>query len=269
MYNNKNSGRDSGMSGESYNSSPDSTNSPDKVIADLDLIVEKWIQYMWSFAKSKQDSKLEFDDLEMIVNWSRVDINQEEAKFDQTMKGHMPKSQTLFRTYFTNKTDTEQEYSFKTERVTRQCCTFSFLKGFTREKEGGLTIKFPQEIVELGGGMRSEQTVECGKDQTKEEEISWGVDSVIRVPPRTRTIANLVITEMNMERDFQVDTKIKGRLTVKVLNRKDNNSFVKSFSGDIYDIVNDAISKNWFVLFSPKLNTISLNPAINQPFSHL
>lgn len=71
---------------------------------------------------------------------------------------------------------------------------------------------FQGDICEIGGGLRSEQTVECGKDQTNEEEITWGCDSMIKVDPFTKTSANLVITEVEMERAFSVTTYFKGFL---------------------------------------------------------
>jgi hypothetical protein len=140
---------------------------------------------MWDKTKSlkqnKQQSAIEFEDLDIIVNWNKVDLTQDDAVFkDRNNLNKKINQQTLFRTYFTNKTDQEQEYSFKTERRTRQSCTFSFVKGFTREKEGNISFKLPYDIVEIGAGLRSEQSVECGKDQTNEEEISWGVDSLIK-----------------------------------------------------------------------------------------
>ena len=105
------------MSSESGGS--DSVNPSDKVVVDLDLIVEKWISHMWEKTRTK-NTKHELDDLQIVVNWRRVEIEQSEAKFEHNTptKNRIPNNQTLFRTYFTNKTDQEQEYSFKTERVT-------------------------------------------------------------------------------------------------------------------------------------------------------
>ena len=203
------------MSGsQDMNNSVSSTNSSDhsigdRTIIDLDLIVEKWISYMWDRTKSKSN-KIDFEDLDIIVNWAKVELTQEEAKFDPQITKNDPSNQTLFRTYFTNKTESEQEYSFKTERVTRQICGFTFLKGFSKEKEATVTFKLPQDIVEIGGGIKSEQMVECGKDQSKEEEVSWSVDSIIRVQPRSRTQAELVITEIQLERNFSLNTFLKG-----------------------------------------------------------
>lgn len=171
---------------------------------------------MWdNTSKGKQSSKqqpLEFEDLDIIVNWNKVEINQDEAVFKDAhgVKNKKLNQQTLFRTYFTNRTDKEQEYSFKTERVTRQTCSFSFIKGFSREKEGAISFKLPYDVVELAAGLRSEQSVECGKDKSNEEEITWGVDSTVKVAPFTKTTAELVINELELDRDFSVSTYLKG-----------------------------------------------------------
>lgn len=238
---------DSGMSNSSGGNQKSSENS-DKTIVDLDTVVEKWIAYMWQHTRTKQQAKYEFEDLAIIVNWAKVDLEQDEAKFDthvNSLHSKVPTTQTLFRTYFTNKTDMEQEYSFKTSRVTRQSCGFTFIKGFMREKEGGVTFKLPEDIIEIGGGIRSEQSVECGKDQTKEEEVSWGVDSMIKVKPHSKTSASLVISELQMERAFTLETRLKGRLMVTLNSRVDSNQFVKSFSGDIVEIINKSMSSGW------------------------
>lgn len=214
---------------------------------------------MWDVTRNKKDS-LTLDDCDIEVNWARVDLTQEEPRFDrddaqgadvtkskvldELFRAHKPKSQTLFRTCFTNNTDQEQEYSFKTERRTRQECCFSFNRGFARGKEGTIAFRVPKEILEIGGGIRSEQSVECGKDQVKEEEVSWAVDSLIRVQPHCRTVASLVINEVEIVRNFSIETRLRGRLTVKLFNRYDN-KFVKSMSADIVEIIKQASEKYW------------------------
>lgn len=170
---------------------------------------------MWEKTKASQSSKApkyELEDLEVVVNWARVELIQSDAQFERgpNPRSQAPIAQTLFRTYFINNTNTEQEYSFKTERSTRQSCGFCFTKGFCREKEGGVTFKIPQDIIEIGGGIRSEQFVECGKDQTKEETVTWAVDSIIKVQPHTKTSASLVITELEFDRNFSLETRLKG-----------------------------------------------------------
>lgn len=217
----------------------------DKSIVNLDLIVEKWITYMWETTKSKSDAKYDLDELNIVIDWKRCEITQNEAQFDKKSKtGSKLRTQTLFRTFFCNKTDTEQEYSFRTDRTTRQSCSFTFLKGFSREKEGGISFKLPEDIVEIGGGMRSEQTVEMGKDTTKEEEVSWGVNTLVKVKPHSRTNAELIINEIDMDRDFKVEMILSGRLSA-ILNTKRDQSFVKAFSADITQILHMAIDRHW------------------------
>ncbi len=64
--------------------------------------------------------------------------------------------------------------------------------------------------MEIGGGIRGEQTVECGKDQVNEEEVKWGCDSIIKVGPFSKTSACLVITEVQMEKQFCLQTYMRG-----------------------------------------------------------
>jgi hypothetical protein len=171
---------------------------------------------MWESSKPK--TKYDFKELDILVNWARVQLEQDEARFDTTRQSSLhsqaPTTQTLFRTYFTNRTDMEQEYSFQTSRTTRQTCGFSFYKGFSREKQGEVKFKLPEDIIEIGGGIRSEQSVECGKDQSKEEEVCWSVDSMIKVKPHTKTRASLVISELQLERNFTLETRFKGNFFI-------------------------------------------------------
>jgi hypothetical protein len=101
----------------------------------------------------------------------------------------MPKSQILFRTHFSNNTDREQEYSLRAERSTLTTLNFSFLRGFTKEKEGTVTFKLPNEVLEVGGGLRHEQRVDYGKDSTFETQMTWSADSAIRVAPSSKANA--------------------------------------------------------------------------------
>ena len=122
-------------------------NSPaDRSIVDLDLIIDKFIKKMWEALRDKSQSKYVYDELDIHVNWNKVEINQEPAVFEDKRIKH-PHNQTLFKTFFTNKTNQVQEYSFKTERTTRQSCSFSFSKGFSRGKEASISIKIPGNYI--------------------------------------------------------------------------------------------------------------------------
>jgi len=182
--------------------------------------------------------------LDMKIDWAKVDFQYNEPVFEQVMENKLPQTQTLFRTFFSNKTELEQEYSFKTERTTRQSCKFAFMEGFTNDKSGGITFKLPGEILEVGGGIRSEHTVEFGKDETKEQEMKWGCDSNIKVPPHTTTIAELVITEQEFNRNFTVDVFITGKISMTVTLKKDG-SFIKQFRTNVYEVFMTAFENNW------------------------
>lgn len=194
---------------------------------------------MWDKTKTKQQSsKFEFEDMKIVVNWSKVEITQEEAKFESETNRKL-KSQILFKTFFTNTSKSEQQYSFQTERTTRQSCCFSFYKGFSSEKESGITFKLPQEVIEIGSGIKQEQSVELGKDQTNEEILTWSVNSIIKVPPFTKTCASLSINEAELERNFILETKIKGIyfkeriFKIKFLNFQSLSKIRKDYCGVI------------------------------------
>jgi len=127
-----------------HRSSQGKTPGADRSIVDLDEIVEKYVQFMWTQTKSKSDKKYEIEDMDIVVNWNKVTVTQDEACFEpKPISMQKPLNQTLFKTYFTNKSDQIQEYSFKTERSTRQSCEFMFTKAFTREKNAGVSFKIP------------------------------------------------------------------------------------------------------------------------------
>lgn len=225
--------------------SNDSDNDDNKMIVDLDTIIEKYVQWAWESHKPKHLAKYDFDDLDIVVDWKRVKFEYDEPKFEQAPKNFAPKNQTLFRTFFTNNTDLEQDYSFKTERTTRQSCTFSFNKGFSREKEGGFKFALPNDILELAGGLRESHSLEFGKDTTKEDEVKWGVDNVIRVPPHTRATAELVLTEHQYEKKFSIDVKISGTLSIVINSKKENGLFLKRLGCDMGEMIDLAMENRW------------------------
>lgn len=78
---------------------------------------------------------------------------------------------------------------------------FCFLeKGICRGTEMELKLKTPGEIVEANAGFRSEISVSHIGENMVEEELVWGVDSRISVPPHRETIAELVILEDHQTR---------------------------------------------------------------------
>lgn len=100
----------------------------------------------------------------MKINWKRVVFSQSDVRFQGSPPIRLPQSQTLFRTSFNNKTLSEQSYSLKTERSTRSIFKYSFDNRLTRSEQVNIIFLLPDEIVEIGGGIQREQSIECGRD---------------------------------------------------------------------------------------------------------
>ncbi|PIO65965.1 hypothetical protein TELCIR_12335 [Teladorsagia circumcincta] len=77
----------------------------------------------------------------------------------------------------------------------------------------------------------------CVGENTSEEELCWGVDSTVRVPPSSETVAELVILEEQCSRDFRIENRMSGKILVTVTNLKLNNSLVTVIEGNIADII--------------------------------
>ncbi|CAF4126980.1 unnamed protein product [Rotaria socialis] len=213
-----------------------------KSIVDLDEIIEKWVWKMWEASKrSREDTKYRREELHVNLNWKRVNFWQSDAVFTRPTQLRIPKSQILFRTHFSNNTESEQEYSLRAERSTTTTLNFSFTRGFTKEKEGCISLKLPNEVLEVGGGLRHEQRIDYGKDSTLETQMTWSADSAIRVAPHSKANAELSITEEEYASDFSVEVRFSGRISAMISTRNNIGGYYKYMEGDLATIFSDAI----------------------------
>ena len=207
-------------------------------IVDLDDVVKRWAIKMFDITKTKDQARIPKESLHFDISWKGVRVSHGEAEFDyDTLQIPPPKSQILFRTFFTNNTDMEQEYSFKTERVTRSTCEVSVERGVTMEQELSLKLATPCEVFEANAGFRRELSVMKAYGETFEEELLWAVDSQIKVPSMVKTTAELVIKEDQYNGKFKVNSQLSGKIHVSITNLRDNNSFIKAIDGNLADIV--------------------------------
>jgi len=205
---------------------------------DVESVVRKWAFQMFDATRTKSQKDLKLEDLNMEINWKKIKFTHSDPDYIDKVKPENPQSQVLFKTCFTNNTDNVQEYCFKTERSTKSTCEVSVERGLTIGEELSLNIKTPCEILEIGGGFSRELSVTNYTGQCYEEELVWGVDSQIKVKPHHKTTAELVVNEDQYESKFKVKSFFSGKIHVTILNLRDNNSFVKSVSGDIVNIMN-------------------------------
>uniref|UniRef100_A0A1I7WE56 HTH_48 domain-containing protein n=1 Tax=Heterorhabditis bacteriophora TaxID=37862 RepID=A0A1I7WE56_HETBA len=209
-------------------------------LVDLEEIVLTWAKLIFDTTKSKAESKIKKKYLSYNINWTKLFQESLEPEYNiHGMKenANVPKEEKiLFKTTFTNTTQREQEYSFKTERCTSSS-TVIIEKGVCRGMEVALKLKTPCEVVEANAGFHQEIMLNHIGENTAEEELCWGVDSCVRVPPNCETIAELVILEEQCSRDFRIDNRMSGKILVTVTNMKLNNSLITVLEGNIADII--------------------------------
>jgi hypothetical protein len=214
-----------------------------KDLVSLDDVIEDWAMDMFKVTANKKQAKIPKDALEKTISYKRVRFDHDGPNYEDERKVAKPMSQVLFKSHFTNNTDTDQDYSFKTERTTRSTCEVYYEEGYTIGQEVSVTLKTPCEVFEASAGFHREMSLVKCEGETKEEELSWAIDSQIRVPPKHQTVAELVISEEQYAAQFTINTTFRGTVHVVFTNLNDNNSFVKSVDGDIVEIFRNKISK--------------------------
>lgn len=212
-------------------------------LVSLDDIIEEWAMDMFKVTANKKQAKIPKDCLAKTISYKRVRFEHVEPKYEDERRVSKPMSQVLFKSHFTNNTEQDQEYSFKTERTTKSTCEVLYEEGYTVGQEVSVTLKTPGEVFEANAGFHRELSLMKSEGETKEEELNWAVDSQIRVPPKHQTVAELVISEEQYAAEFTIETSFRGTVHVVFTNLGDNNSFVKSVEGDIVEIFRNKISK--------------------------
>lgn len=225
--------------------SSSSTSSKAVDVVDLEELVERWALQMFDYTKNKEQARIPKEHLVFNMDWRRVRFVHHDPQFVDQTKPPAPKSQVLFRTHFTNSTELSQEYTFRAERTTSSTCEVHVDRAVTVGCEMNLSLKTPCEVFEANAGFKREVTVNNSQGQMLEQTMTWGVDSLIKVPPRFRTTAELVVFEDSFQGNFSVRSDVSGKVLVSVTNSRDNNSFVKSIDeGYIVDIIRREVENN-------------------------
>lgn len=103
-----------------------------------------------------------------------------------------PKSSILFSSQFVNDTKHEQEYLLRTERKTTSTCEIQISEGYVSERSGdiSLEIQLPGVVAEAGAGFKHEYSIEKGLSKTIQEEMSWSIESNVKVKTRLKFFSN-------------------------------------------------------------------------------
>lgn len=154
-----------------------------------------------------------------------------------------PNTAILFQTSFANNTDDVQEYTLKTEKVTKSSAMSEVESGYTKGLEMGVKLTTPGEIFETNVGFKRELSLTKTEGETFEEELTWGVESVINVKPGHVAEASLVVDEKKQHGEFEVESRLSGMVFVTFTNLKKNNCLVKATGHELGAIVKEYLNR--------------------------
>ncbi len=78
-----------------------------------------------------------------------------------------------------------------------------------------MSLKTPGEIFEANSGFTSELSLTNNESESIEEELTWGVESLIKVKPEHIAFAQLVVNEKKYSGNFTVTSRIRGYVSVE------------------------------------------------------
>lgn len=168
------------------------------------------------------------------------DANANEVKDNVMAAGpENVKASVLFQTKFTNDTGHDQEYTMHTSKTTRSSCETVIENSYTKGYDMCVTLKTPCEIFEMNAGYHREMSLTNCQGETLEEELTWSVDSQIKVKAGYIATAKLIVNEKNYKGDFYVISTLCGPVHVTFNNLKDNNSLIRSGEVQIGTVVRE------------------------------
>ncbi|KAI3381756.1 hypothetical protein SNEBB_001891 [Seison nebaliae] len=188
----------------------------------------------WYKATERGRNRYNWKDLQCDIDWSKFIIQSEDATYERTNMNLGPKTHMLFKSKYVNDTELEQEYQVKAERKTVSTCSLTVLEGFLMESEFSMEIALPGDIVELGAGFKTEYSLENERHKSIEEEMTWNVESTVRVPAMTETTAQLVVKEDEYKGKFSFNTYFSG--SIRIVISKDSEEIVYYQFNDLNDI---------------------------------
>ena len=91
--------------------------------------------------------------------------------------------------------------------------------------------------------------------------MCWNVNTHVRVPPHTRTHAELTIDEDVFHGYFSVCIRFYGRIVASVAARQCPNTYLRFFDGDIVQIIRQAMENDSSL---KDLEILEANPSVVQ-----
>ncbi|XP_041366417.1 uncharacterized protein LOC121381248 [Gigantopelta aegis] len=213
-------------------------------LPDIEEKAKAWAWTMFLKTRSKDNSKLRYEDVALAVNWAKVRFISTTPEYSDERKLDTPNSQVVFRSKYENWTNHDQEHSFQTERTTMSYSSTTVSKGFTKGFHLEVKLGLPEEVAGATAGFGRDITMETTEEDCHEKSMTWSINSSIKVAPKHRTIAELVVKEQEFTASFKMLVQVKGIVHVVVTNLKENNCFVQALEGDFAEIMKRDANEN-------------------------
>ncbi|CAF0772600.1 unnamed protein product [Brachionus calyciflorus] len=177
-----------------------------------------------------------WSDLTKTIDYKKMRVRHCKPVYDSEVIPKAPKSSVLFSSQFVNDTNYDQEYLLRTERKTTSTCQINISDGYVCEKSGDLSleVQLPGVVTEAAAGFRHEYSVEKGLSKSVEEEMTWSIESNVKVQGMSRTTADLVIHENQYSGKFEIKSYFSGKVLVHL--QKDGNTLVTFEFSDLGEI---------------------------------
>lgn len=217
-------------------------------IVDLDELFLNWAQDVYELTlrkdlENKLKVKLPWQELRVKLDYTQFFMDSEETDH-QRLRPMAASGRVVFRTTYCNTTTSDLEYTLNTQRTTRNVTTICFSKGLTHSANIGFKLKLPGDVCELEGGGSREVNISRERETTKEEEMTWSADTVVKVPAHTNTTMELVVDEKEYDGRFEARVAFYGKVVI-ILHKgeceltrivaKKFNDILKPSQGFIYD----------------------------------
>jgi hypothetical protein len=131
----------------------------------------------------------------------------------------------------------------RTEKTTKSSLMTCVESGYTKGFEMNVKLMTPCEVFEANAGYHREFSLTNTDGETFEEELTWGVESCIRVKPEHVAEARLVVMEKKQAGAFIIESTICGSVDITFTEVKNNNSLLSASSGDVAQIIKTYVDK--------------------------
>lgn len=210
----------------------------DKIIIDLKDIVE---ERAWNFylRTRKRFQPKTLKNVDLVFDWSEVTFEVKTPEFTEKKGTEHFVTNVIFKSVFDNNSAMPQTHSLKAERQTTASCKASLSKSFTTNTNMGLTLEAPGSVVKASVGFSSGFSVNYTKETTDQKTLTWVSEGSLTVPSNSKLTAELEIIERHSEYTFKSAVAITGTVIVNIHSKKDNNKFLKTYTGDMKTILKD------------------------------